>query len=904
MAPETIRRGQHGTEVEHLQRLLRRAGQPVVVDGVYGARTQAAVAAFVRTQGQSSSGARVDADTLRRLEQVTQRGRKRPPRMVAPRERAQPQKKKHGSWSRSRWHDGRAEAVPLEVVQSTEGPERAEAAEAEVSRETETTPEPAVPPPPVVPGLVPDPPPGADLLGVQDEARAVARRRGSRRTGTPLSIGLFGDWGSGKSFFMSKLQEEIESRNAAYTRLHARLQDDEAELAALQERWHGRIAQITFNAWHFAEPNLWASLVTRVFDELASIINPGESLEDTRARLLAEVSEGKQRREQAKLELRKAEQALAEARTERERREGELTQLREELAVVKAVAPDRVRAHAEAEVGGARASATVESEAAEVAEQLRVGNPFSALRVTLRWVWTRGRWSRVALVAAIVLVVTGVVLLVAWWRKWLDLQPQIAMASTALGVGTGVVSTVAAWWAVIQPRLLQTQVAHASYVENRAHVDGFIHRALQDLLQPRRSALGVAEQRLEEAEVGLESAQLASEEAAEQVARARRMLQELEGGRRFYAFVRDRDESDDYRQHLGLVSMIRQDFARLEDILDQVEREGPSDGEVAPLTRIVLYIDDLDRCEPERVVEVLQAVHLLLATSIFVVVVAVDVRWLRRSLTLHYDRLLQVSREGGPGHEPEHEARPTPKNYLEKIFQIPFSLRPMDAQGFGALVEGVVGPKLVRRLEEQAEGAESSGERPGDGEGTTDGEAGASGASERDEAGEDDEAAREAAATRREREQDVELSHDTVLTLEVDELEFMKGLHRVIDTPRLAKALVNTYRLLRAEIEAEALSSYLADGVHRGVLTLLAIQVGRSDDAARLFEMMHRTECATLGEVLQALGEQAGSDRREARWQALLAAVTEVGTAECRVAELVAWADRIRRFSFNPWPTH
>ena len=33
-----------------------------------------------------------------------------------------------------------------------------------------------------------------------------------------------------------------------------------------------------------------------------------------------------------------------------------------------------------------------------------------------------------------------------------------------------------------------------------------------------------------------------------------------------------------------------------------------------PIDRIVLYIDDLDRCSPRRVVEVLQAVHLHIRT--------------------------------------------------------------------------------------------------------------------------------------------------------------------------------------------------------------------------------------------------------------------------------------------------
>jgi hypothetical protein len=42
-------------------------------------------------------------------------------------------------------------------------------------------------------------------------------------------------------------------------------------------------------------------------------------------------------------------------------------------------------------------------------------------------------------------------------------------------------------------------------------------------------------------------------------------------------------------------------------------------GDALPaIDRIVLYVDDLDRCPPPRVVEVLEAVHLLLAGRLFV----------------------------------------------------------------------------------------------------------------------------------------------------------------------------------------------------------------------------------------------------------------------------------------------
>ncbi|MGH3928616.1 MAG: P-loop NTPase fold protein [Pseudonocardiaceae bacterium] len=36
------------------------------------------------------------------------------------------------------------------------------------------------------------------------------------------------------------------------------------------------------------------------------------------------------------------------------------------------------------------------------------------------------------------------------------------------------------------------------------------------------------------------------------------------------------------------------------------------------IDRIIIYIDDLDRCPPQRVVEMLEAIHLLLAVELFV----------------------------------------------------------------------------------------------------------------------------------------------------------------------------------------------------------------------------------------------------------------------------------------------
>ncbi len=66
----------------------------------------------------------------------------------------------------------------------------------------------------------------------------------------PLAVGLFGNWGSGKSFFMENLNAEIN------------------RLKGTHERYVEKVVQVTFNSWHYSDANLWASLITEIFDKL------------------------------------------------------------------------------------------------------------------------------------------------------------------------------------------------------------------------------------------------------------------------------------------------------------------------------------------------------------------------------------------------------------------------------------------------------------------------------------------------------------------------------------------------------------------------------------------------------------------------------------------------------------
>ena len=103
-----------------------------------------------------------------------------------------------------------------------------------------------------------------------------------------------------------------------------------------------------------------------------------------------------------------------------------------------------------------------------------------------------------------------------------------------------------------------------------------------------------------------------------------------------------------------------------------------------PIERIILYVDDLYRRHPDKVVgSKVEAVHLLLAFDLFNVVVGVYARWLERSLRRQY-----VGRGGGARTQSDDPF--SPQDYLEKIFQIPYALSRIDEEGFKRLIGGLI----------------------------------------------------------------------------------------------------------------------------------------------------------------------------------------------------------------------
>jgi sulfatase modifying factor 1 len=95
--------------------------------------------------------------------------------------------------------------------------------------------------------------------------------------------------------------------------------------------------------------------------------------------------------------------------------------------------------------------------------------------------------------------------------------------------------------------------------------------------------------------------------------------------------------------------------------------------------KIVVFIDDLDRCLPEKAVELLEGIKVLLDIPGFVFVIGVAREVIERGIRVRYRELYRD--------QPQHPLF-LEQEYLDKIVQFPFTLPPPDSAQLQALVAG------------------------------------------------------------------------------------------------------------------------------------------------------------------------------------------------------------------------
>jgi hypothetical protein len=350
---------------------------------------------------------------------------------------------------------------------------------------------------------------------------------------------------------------------------------------------------------------------------------------------------------------------------------------------------------------------------------------------------------------------------------------------------------------------------------------------------------------------------------------------------------RDGSQYDAYRGAVGLVYQNLEVLADkiAEDAKQRLQNSAGSDT-ADSIDRIVLYVDDLDRCAPERVVEVLHAVNLLQVLPLFVAVVSVDAQWLRRSLEFH-DRAMF---EGVPSAAGAHVGDPL--DYLDKIFQIPYSLPPMGRRGAADLVRALVGGQMGESVDDAVHQQKGStpdlptndpGLEVTVDESVSDQEPGIAG-------------------------RDMRLAET--------EQDLLAEVAAIVRTPRGVKKLVNLYRLVRVGPQALADPKF-ADpegGSGSAVALLLAAVVAMPEAATRLLTAL--ATAPTQDQLLEALEEAIAGHREDNdgdhddaercglcddldRLRAEVASLVSRGLVSNDAAAYRDWVNEVARYSFH-----
>lgn len=768
-----------------------------------------------------------------------------------------------------------------------------------------------------------DTPEGPDHLDIGRDVDALAAVVGAENTPLPLSIGLLGDWGSGKSFFMKKLEERIRTETGKPGNCKS-------------------VVHLWFNAWHYIDTNLWASLAASIFEGLARELDGGgvEGNRKQRANLKAKILErtahlrdvqaqAETRKRHLSRELRDEESRLKllddEDRTlARQLSAGELAKAAYRH-VVRTPAVER-ELNKLAEATGLPASRLAVEEAR--AELLRMNGARRGVWMAWQMVRDESPRRRAALrvamvllpVAALALAGGGFVFLAdrlgasVLGIKVIDLV-KAAGGALAGGVGAVIVALRPVWGRLRAGLDIVREAKRAG------------DQRLEEQRRRRRDALEGRRERIRQARVETEHQIQATSQELQVLAD---QLAELHPDREMGKFIRERSGSRDYTRHLGVIARARGDFQKLTDCLKEVLRppgEGEARPDVARIDRIVLYIDDLDRCPEDKVVEVLQAVHLLLAFELFVVVVGVDSRWLLHSLRQHSRALERPDDEEDAARpEPDRaQQRSTPLNYLEKIFQVPFTLRPMGASGYRTLVEELSAPRDLAADLEAPDDPPPAETPPIDEPGGSDDDAPLAVLTE----AEDDAdppvhadppsgtaAGADAAAPAR--------SSSAALQLDLSpwERRFLAALYPLIPTPRAAKRLLNVYRLMRGGLDERELRHMAGDehaGQYRAVLLLLGMLTGYPAEATVVLRDLVATEPdAMWWDYLDRLRERragvlagqstdddpfdGSEDADQERWDEMLRKLQSIRglvPVDYACEAFVKWAPEVGRFSFH-----
>jgi KAP family P-loop domain len=146
----------------------------------------------------------------------------------------------------------------------------------------------------------------------------------------------------------------------------------------------------------------------------------------------------------------------------------------------------------------------------------------------------------------------------------------------------------------------------------------------------------------------------------------------------FSGAVDDLMPSPDYVSRTGFFYLVRTDMQRVLDLI------------ATPNRPLVVFVDDLDRCAPSTVVQVIEAINLFLAGEFpnCIFVMAMEPAMVAAHIEAAYDQLVaKLQAMVGPG----GQAGDLGWRFLEKIVQLPLTLPSIDPARTTTFFEGLFG---------------------------------------------------------------------------------------------------------------------------------------------------------------------------------------------------------------------
>ncbi len=636
-----------------------------------------------------------------------------------------------------------------------------------------------------------------DHFNFDPDITAFAKVIASTSFTPPLAIALFGKWGMGKSFFMNSLMEKIKTYSKSQELIEEPI-------------YCKGISHIHFNAWSYMDSNLWASLVSKIFEGLNEYIGNDDATDEEKNIIKEELSGQleiiKEQRVILELNKKENETRIVTLNEQKSKKEEDLKVKLNDLKrksitnVVKEVSSEfQIAKKLKNAFEKGVDKNLVKSINENIPEQYKQDPDLLLKELRSKRVFIlqllnkKNFWILIGIITFVIILSWIIPIIIV------KSSPAITRTSTIISqVLITIFAIVTPIWNVISSYYKKLQPVISKIWEIKLNYDQKVAIALMEYNNDLDSTEREIKQLSNEIELLDELIFESNNENDAIEFKLKNNLSTLA----LHSFIEKRVVSADYQQHLGIVSTIRKDFKILSDLFLESKSEHQLD---KPLERIVLYIDDLDRCPEDQVIQVLEAVNLLMAFPLFVVVVGVDPRWVNNALLKKYH--LQFGECSTEGYE-----RINASDYLEKIFQVPFHLKQAEDSDVKNMLKKLTENSVKKEFESQdsdfdikeMDTAQLDTFQLGDEQLTM------GGSTEDHQFIINDEP----------------IQIDTYLSLRPEEIELMLDFSKIIgNNPRAIKRFVNTYQIVRAH-EGLSIDSSKEQKEYLAIMFLLAFSLG------------------------------------------------------------------------------